>query len=226
MFIVSSEKKEPKCCNPSYRRLPSRAASLCPTLHCPLVIHVAIQAPQHVPPFKKRFTLSLPAGTTIMSTTYTPSLSRSHSLSTSCSQCTNVLRATPLCFHSLATFLTDPSALLTLVTWNVPFLSCAPAAVDMISVFSPSFSTLPPLCSILLARTLLIPLSCGLGKPMSTARLSRQHYCQPLAAVAWAPTCWASRTTVHVRLNCLTESSTHKVCVIFVISNSFPSAFV
>ena len=47
-------------------------------------------------------------------------------------------------FPFLATIKTDPSALLTLATWKVNFPNCAPSANDMISVFSPSFSTALP----------------------------------------------------------------------------------
>ena len=94
----------------------------------------------HAPPPTRRF--PLPGGATIMSTTYTPSLPRSHSM---CFVILFSMYDLDVSNTTLCPLLTIfPSALLKIATWKVTVLNYATSAVDMISVFSHSFSTVLP----------------------------------------------------------------------------------
>ena len=123
----------------------SRAALLSPAFHVPLLVHLHLQALLHAPHPNKRFTLL-----TIMSTTKTPSLSRSHITSLVIlfsmydpDASNTTLVPFPTMFETaIPHHLRD--ALLAFATWKVTFLNSAPSDVDTSSVFSPSLSTMLP----------------------------------------------------------------------------------
>ena len=154
---------------------------------------------------------SLPDGATIMSTTNTPSLSRSQnrSLVTLFSMYDPEVSNTTL-FPCLTIFVTDPSAPLTFATRNVIFLSCVPSDVDMSNVFSPSFSTVVP-STVVWNTPRLDPSDSNvlwfgihvLGVSGSAAPLSTTDGCGK------AFTRWTSHTAVRFRSNCSTRSRQH-----------------
>ena len=117
-----------------------RLAPFCPTFHVLLSIQLDLQALLNASRLPKVGLLfcSLPGGATIMSTTNTPSHSRSHNTSfviLFSMYDPDVSHRT--LFPFLTIFETDLSAMWTFATWKVIFLRCVPSDVDLINVFSP-----------------------------------------------------------------------------------------